>query len=818
MPTTVRRSVRPERLVIEGFTTFRERTEIDFTGADLFALTGATGAGKSSIIDAIVFALYGTIPRLDDKRTVAPVISQDKVEARVQLDFSLDDHRYRAVRVVREQTGKSASAPRRSGRLATTKEARLERLGDAEDGEVLAGNADELTAVVTELLGLSFEHFTTCVVLPQGQFARFLHHKPRDRQDLLVELLDLGVYGRMGTLARSRAVTAEKQAEWLTKERERYQFASPEAREQCEARVVAIEGLRTALDEAQPRIEAAELAVRDRQAQAADAREVVGLLGGVAIPPGVDEIASVVAARTDELRTARAAVVDATERFAVAEKVLDDLPDRASLELAKRDHDDAARLRDRIDRGQAVVDDAETAEQEARGRAEQAASALESATGVLDAARVANRAADLAQHLVVGEACPVCGNEVRDVVEHEAADLAAATKAEARARKTAESMAAKATEATADRTRKDDLLTDLQAQLLDVEARLADAPPAADIDGRLAASDAAAAEVRQCRADEQQARAAVEASEHALAAAESAAASGWAELDARRDRLAVLQPPAVDRSDLGAAWSALHDWSTGAAEQYTAELTTIEHEVVELGRERDELVAGVLDACATAEVAVAPGQPPRDAAVEALADAKADVASITDAMDRLAELDGELAGLATTAELASALGRHLGAKGFEKWMLDEALDRLVAGASTVLFELSDHAYSLVLDSASSTFFVKDHYNADAMRSARTLSGGETFLASLALALALADQLAELAAGGAVRLESIFLDEGFGTLDPDTLDTVATAIEELGAQGRMVGLVSHVAALADRMPVRFIVTKGPITSTVERMES
>ena len=92
--------------------------------------------------------------------------------------------------------------------------------------------------------------------------------------------------------------------------------------------------------------------------------------------------------------------------------------------------------------------------------------------------------------------------------------------------------------------------------------------------------------------------------------------------------------------------------------------------------------------------------------------------------------------------------------------------------------------------------------------ARTLSGGETFLASLALALALADQLGSLAAARRRPIESIFLDEGFGTLDPDTLDIVAGTIEELGAGGRMVGIITHVRELADRMPVRFEVTKGP----------
>ncbi|HKA85339.1 MAG TPA: AAA family ATPase, partial [Acidimicrobiales bacterium] len=60
--------MRPQRLEVEGFTAFRGPTVVDFTGADLFALVGPTGAGKSSIIDALTFALYGSVPRLDDRR------------------------------------------------------------------------------------------------------------------------------------------------------------------------------------------------------------------------------------------------------------------------------------------------------------------------------------------------------------------------------------------------------------------------------------------------------------------------------------------------------------------------------------------------------------------------------------------------------------------------------------------------------------------------------------------------------------------------------------------------------------------------------
>lgn len=136
-------------------------------------------------------------------------------------------------------------------------------------------------------------------------------------------------------------------------------------------------------------------------------------------------------------------------------------------------------------------------------------------------------------------------------------------------------------------------------------------------------------------------------------------------------------------------------------------------------------------------------------------------------------------------------------------------------ATDRLRELSDGRYSLVADD--NHFRIRDHRNADELRDVRTLSGGETFLASLSLALALSERIADLAAQGSVRLDSVFLDEGFGTLDPETLDVVASALEELGATGRMVGIVTHIRDLADRMPARLEVRKGPTTSTVQRVE-
>jgi exonuclease SbcC len=261
----------------------------------------------------------------------------------------------------------------------------------------------------------------------------------------------------------------------------------------------------------------------------------------------------------------------------------------------------------------------------------------------------------------------------------------------------------------------------------------------------------------------------------------------------------------------------LVDWAVAQAAGHleAAEAATARAERLDV--ERTAQLRDLAERCAVLDLDLA-GRPPRDAVVEAVAAGRAELARLDEALVAMERWRGEAAEHRASAEVAATLGRHLAASGFEKWVLDEAMGALVVGASAVLGELSGGQYSLDLDDRSRNFVVVDHHNADQPRPARTLSGGETFLASLALALALADQIALLTARGTARLESIFLDEGFGSLDPSTLDVVASAIEELGSRGRMVGLISHVAELAERAPIRFVVTKVGAGATVERVEA
>ena len=190
------------------------------------------------------------------------------------------------------------------------------------------------------------------------------------------------------------------------------------------------------------------------------------------------------------------------------------------------------------------------------------------------------------------------------------------------------------------------------------------------------------------------------------------------------------------------------------------------------------------------------------------------------ATKRIAERRAEAAGLRSKQQaaheeqqVAGLLGDLLRANNFQRWLVNAAVDDLVAEASATLSALSSGQFDLVYDDGD--FYVIDHADADARRSVRTLSGGETFQASLALALALSSQISALAAAGAARLDSIFLDEGFGTLDPETLEVVATTLETLAQGERMVGVVTHVPALAERVPIRFRVTRNARTSTITR---
>lgn len=803
--------MRPRRLEIEGFTSFRERTVVDFDGVDLFALSGPTGAGKSSIIDAIVFVLYGAVPRYDDQRAVAPVITQGKNEARLDLTFSVGKVDYRATRVVSRTKGKGA----------TTKNARLERIRPGGDPEDIAATADEVTAAVEDLLGLGFEHFTRCVVLPQGEFARFLLDKPKDRQALLVRLLDLGKYEEMGQRARARGGSLGTKAEVLGGKLEQIGEASPELVTAADHRRQDAEGLEARFAAAAPKLAGLQDALRQARDVAGAAQGAIDALGAIAVPEDAGDLSAATTAARGRTAECEAAESEAEDALAVANAELGALADPGVLARLIAGHQRRDKLVAEIHEAEAGLAPLARADADAAAAAAGAAEQVEAAQLHLRAVEDTHRAHTLAGTLTTGGPCPVCLQTVTTLPVLETPEAVPAAEAAVAAaekeRKSTDTQASSAARAHRD---VENAITGLRKQVTELAAELAEAPTAdecarrqqqrADVEAAVGAATSAFESARKHHATARQ----------DLERAERAEKSARADFLSTRDRVAAWSPPEAGNDDLSADWAALVAWADARVPTYRDDLAKGEAAAAAVEQEATAIVADL--SAAAAELGIeAIDHAGLGTAVSRVAE-QARIAHKTAVsnLEQAEELRAAKAALEAAKGVADSLGRHLskGGTGFQTWLQQEAQEQLVVRATEILMDLSDGAYSLTLDDKGG-FDVVDHRNADQPRSARTLSGGETFLASLALALALGDHIGSMAARGTARLESLFLDEGFGTLDPDTLSTVADAIAELSSKGRMVGIVTHVRELAEQgVPVRFEVTKGPGGSSVARVDT
>ncbi|MFC9557088.1 AAA family ATPase [Rhodococcus sp. NPDC056960] len=239
--------------------------------------------------------------------------------------------------------------------------------------------------------------------------------------------------------------------------------------------------------------------------------------------------------------------------------------------------------------------------------------------------------------------------------------------------------------------------------------------------------------------------------------------------------------------------------------------------------------------------AVADAEPVELAAVQHAHDAAAEVvdvavAAASDAERRLLDLEryvGQLdktaetiapiqaahEELAALAEVIAGRGQNARKMSLRSYVLAARLEEVAVSASARLGRMSAGRYEFVHSDEAGPrgrrgglgLDIRDDYTG-VVRSAKTLSGGEVFLASLSLALGLADVVA--AESGGVVLDTIFIDEGFGTLDADTLDSVMGVLDELRDGGRVVGIVSHVDEMRQRIPSRLHVIRGRTGSTVE----
>jgi DNA repair protein SbcC/Rad50 len=956
--------MRPLELAVEGFTSFRDPQVIDFRPLGLFVITGPTGAGKTSILDALTLALYGEVARAG-RGEIRSLISTGQNAARVRLDFQVEGVSYRVVR----------RFPRNGSQAVS-----LERIeGDRLIPEVESGKVKEIRQRIQALVGLDFEAFTRAVLLPQGDFSRFLRGSPDQRKDILERLLDLGRYKAAGKRAgivareyRGRADTLEEDLERRAGE------VTPEALEALQeeesraleaatrlegveregaALVEEIRGLdqrREALDDlegrlmegaqgwmalqeqrrrGEPRREELEsrrgelgtrlAGAREREEGARKALERVRLECGTEVElarleRGVEDRAGIGAllaearGKLGEARSSMAALEGEREGLMAREEEL------ARGDSAAREGVDAARVavqeaRVRLQRAREVAERRRELEEARAGaaaaegelaaveaREEEARDRLDRARQGLERLQQAHIAAGLRVHLVAGEPCPVCEQVVAglpgesdattdaleaaraacregeeawtrldgqlrgarsavagavarvetlerglsgdgDVPEPEAAQalLSAAEdgarkalelgrergEALARNREELQRIAGTLQEREKLIANLDQAIAREERRQVEVEELLEGAFPEGlpeDVAGavrerqaRLSGAEASARSARTVldatREEEEALRREEESFREELTRLESRAGTlqgRMRELQAAAERLGVEAPEEGDAGggdDPGNAMGALVSAVGVTNVRLMAERSGALERLRGLARSHlPEGAEGVgsLEPRGVHALLSRARQEARDLVVRT---AEA-VRTTRQALEQVAETRSEIATLRRTAELHHQLWVDLNARNFLDFLLQESIQDLAGAASGELNRVSNGRYSLT--SQGTDFMVVDHNNADETRSVVTLSGGETFLASLSLALSLAGAVRDLAGtAAAARLETILIDEGFGALDQATLDVAIEALERLQQDQRMVGIITHVQELADRIPSGLEVVPG-----------
>lgn len=777
--------MRPVRVEVEGFSAYRQQVSVDFAGVDFFSLSGPTGSGKSSLIDAMVFALFGRVPRLGGN-AVAPAITAGADRARVRLDFDVGEMSYSAVRM----------AQRTSTGGASVKEARLE-LGE----QVVASGADEVTKAVEDLLKLRFEDFTRTVVLPQGEFARFLTATKAERQGLLRNLLGMDVYTRVRELAKTRAAVSAERAANAKRALDALELADEDARRAATERRDALAALAESMTEREKELETLETAVAAAESRARSLDDSTTRLGAIEQPGRLTELDSLTAG-------ARSALVDAEEACVTAADGLRDV-EAAFRELPTADHLAAwRRSRERL----AEIDERMTdpSAEQAAERAEKSEKSLDEGLADLDDLRLRLQEARsehashvLTAQLAVGEPCPVCARDVTEIPDRAApSTLDGLVTEESRLAGLVDDLRAEAERARTALARAETARAGLAEQRELIVAELEHAPSLEELDllqveleGAMRQLDEARKELSARQYEEKEARSALE-----NLADDSRRVSKLLR-EAERS-VADLGPPLSESDDVVVQWKELIEWREETLDELRRETSEVEEAVTEARTTAHEGRKGLR--ALLEEHGVEPLQPYAVEVATSLQEVRglveAQEKAATDAAGQGIEIEA-----ATRVEaVAQALANHLRANGFEQWLMAGALTDLVSGANDLLGQLSGDGYSLNSDESGS-FSIVDHRNADEMRSVSTLSGGETFLVSLALALSLAETLA---AKGGSGLDAIILDEGFGSLDDESLDTVASVLEELTGRGLMVGVITHVKELAARAPVRYEVRREP----------
>ena len=876
--------MKPIQLVLSAFGPYVERTVIDFSALGeegLFLITGDTGAGKTTIFDAISFALYGEASGGKEKRKSRSFHSDyvsDQTETYVELTFR---HRGETWWIRRNLEYQRPAKKKKDGMETTTRQAADAQMRNEDTGEEIL-RMDDVNRRVRELLGLTQDQFTQTVMIAQGDFLKILTASSDDRKKLFRDLFHTNLYVDLQSRLqeKNRACADEQKAlEQVILSAEgkidpEAEFAEREILLSYCGQIQHTDALCALLARLIEQEKAAQEQARAQKKEAAD--QIGALIAAVtegervnrdfadweskkarlaALTAGQGEIdaqrAALAAARraqqleTDEalmrrtrrdMDAQRAALSEAQAALEQAEKALPETETRmkeaesrggeihALLAQAKQ-MEDCLPVLGEVERLKAALD---TQKRELQRLTEDSSRAQAAYTAAQNSYYL-SQAGLLARELKAGQPCPVCGSTAHpcpaqitpETVTRQALEQAAQRRETAEKAQSDAATRLAANQAALDE--REDRLRALKIGADETRQRLA-----ARID---AAHQAAADRQREIDA----ARSAYQALDKRKTAAQSA-------VDAAQKQLAALEKDLRAQTEAFEQKRAAHGFEDEAsyrlAKRTNADIERLDREIRNFdeqkrtlaaqtheledklsGRQRTDLTAlqnrraAALDRQAkaeNAEKAMVRKLTLHESAEREIRQANAAIQKKRGKWQIIQELYTCCAGIAA--------GNPRAKLTFEAYVQQYYFRFVVAAANKRLTRLTDGMFTLrVMREAANRVSqsgldleVLDRSTGQA-RDVSTLSGGESFLASLALALGLSD--AVQSQSGQIRMDAMFIDEGFGSLDENALRSSIDVLLELADGKRLIGIISHVQELEERIDKQIVVTKTPNGSTV-----
>ena len=931
--------MRPLRLTLSAFGPYAAQTTLDLEKlgkGGLYLITGDTGAGKTTIFDAITYALYDhSSSGIREGSMLRCKYADDKTPTFVELEFEVHGVRYTVRRNPEYQR------PKARGEGMTTEKA--DATLTYPDDRPPVTKAKDVTAAVQEIIGLDYNQFSQIVLIAQGQFTKLLNASTEERSRIFRKLFRTQRYARLQDRLQEEASRLNQQRTAQNAKLDSLlgglQFSpeDPDAealRALCAQTVpetalalldtltarqaaaleeagTALQATEAQLDTVQQQLGAAaqaqrlaqQLAARQAELAAAKpaldaARAEAGRHAGDAaqldaLTAQVTQAQSALAAydaldtlcrqQTEARDAARLAAAQAHKRrtqldslnaaLAAAETELAALADADTRLLALQNRsaqltqrgEALAKLEQRLADCQRQAKTAHKA-QESYRTAAAAQDEARARRDALERAFLDAQAGLLAESLTEGAPCPVCGSThhpARALLPHTAptqAQVEAARQAAAEADRQAQNASAAAQSALAAANEaKTSLRRDAETLLPErfttpegtvpltfalmtnvlAEENAALQTAQTDCKAQCRQAEADCRRKAQLEADRQAKTRQRPALEQAAAEADRSAAAQNASADALEGQIAERRAalPYSRRADAQAALDKLEaDRSTLRTGMDTAQRKL---------KQAEQTVAAAEAAveALTAQQTAAQKELPARSAEELTAQQTALTAARETLRSREKQLSAQLLPNRKTAAqyraaaearqtlesrwqwvsaLAATAGGTLTSKQkirLEAYIQMNYLDRILRYANTRLMQMTAGQYELERIGAENQrsqsgldLGVIDHYNGT-RRSVKTLSGGESFKASLALALGLSDEV-QSSAGG-IRLDTLFLDEGFGSLDEESLELAIRVLSGLTEGDRLVGIISHVGALKDRIDRQVVVHKARTGgSTVE----